>query len=414
MDKQIDVKKSKTKWWLLAGGAILLGVLLQSFNAQSGSSVNIDRNKLRITAAFSGVFKDAIPIRGNITPKKTIYLDAIEGGRVEKILVEEGVMVTAGQPLLELSNTSLQLDVISREAQISEQLNNLHNTRLAIEQNRLSLKRELIELDYQIAQAKRKLNQMNKLLSKNIVAIDEQKSSSDHYHYLVKRRALTIEQQRQDEEIRSTQIAQLEDSVAQLNKNLKFARKNLENLIVKAPANGQLTSFNAELGESKTRGERLGQVDIVNSYKVVAKVDEFYLTRVLSGQMASFRLQGKEYGLILSKVYAQVSQGQFEVDFNFSNEIPKSLRRGQSLQIDLSLGQAKQAVLIPNGGFYQDTGGKWIFVIDENTEIASRRTIKIGQRNSEYIEVLAGLTAGEQVISSSYGPLAKIQQIKIK
>jgi len=369
---------------------------------------------LRITAAFSGVFKDAIPIRGNITPKKTIYLDAIEGGRVEKILVEEGVMVTAGQPLLELSNTSLQLDVISREAQISEQLNNLHNTRLAIEQNRLSLKRELIELDYQIAQAHRKLNQMDKLLSKNIVAIDEQKSSSDHYHYLVKRRALTIEQQRQDEEIRSTQIAQLEDSVAQLNKNLKFARKNLENLIVKAPTNGQLTSFNAELGESKTRGERLGQVDIVNSYKVVAKVDEFYLSRVLSGQMASFSLQGKEYGLILSKVYAQVSQGQFEVDFNFSNEIPKSLRRGQSLQIDLSLGQAKQAVLIPNGGFYQDTGGKWIFVIDKNTEIASRRTIKIGQRNSEYIEVLAGLTAGEQVISSSYGPLAKIQQIKIK
>ena len=352
-------------------------------------------------------------MRGNVMPSKSVFLDAIEGGRIEEVLVEEGAMVKKGDKLIVLSNTSLQLDVISREAQISEQLNNLHNTRLAIDQNRLNLKRNLLELDYQIAQDARKLAQHKKLRVQELISIEDLKQVEERHKYLRQRRELVIEQQQQDERIRSAQIAQLEDSVTQLNKNLQFARKNLENLIVRAPVDGQLTSLNAELGESKARGVRLGQVDLVDSYKVTARIDEFYLGRVIAGQQATFKLTNKDYPLSLSKVYSQVATGQFEVDFAFSGDIPANLRRGQSLQIDLSLGESNQALLIPNGGFFQDTGGRWLFVVDQATQTAQRREVQLGRRNTQVVEVLSGLEQGEYVISSSYGAFAKMNTLSL-
>lgn len=413
MDKVIRKKRTFKAWWLAVPVIAIAYFLISNTANSSGSRYNLEMDKIKVSTVTGGEFTDMIPLRGNVTPSKSVYLDAIEGGRVEQRFVEEGAMVKKGDKILALSNTGLQLDVISREAQISEQLNNLHNTRLAIDQNRLNLKRNLLELDFEIKQSERKLAQHKKLVANSLVSQNELKAVIDRTQYLKDRRTLVIEQQEQDELIRTAQIAQLEDSVAQLNKNLSFARKNLENLVIKAPIDGQLTAFNAELGESKSRGSRLGQVDIVGEYKVSALIDEFYLGRVFAGQTAKITHQGQDYTLTLAKVYAEVSNGRFEVDLTFNDALPERIRRGQTLQMELLLADAKPAKLIPNGGFFQDTAGKWVFVIEEGSDVAIRKQVRLGQRNNKFIEVLEGLNEGDRVITSSYSTFIDMQTLKL-
>lgn len=413
MDKVISKKRTFKVWWLAVPAIAIAYFLISNTANSSGSRYNLEMDKIKVSTVTRGEFTDMIPLRGNITPSKSVYLDAIEGGRVEQRFVEEGAMVKKGDKILALSNTGLQLDVISREAQISEQLNNLHNTRLAIDQNRLNLKRNLLELDFEIKQSERKLAQHKKLVANSLVSQDELKAVIDRTQYLKDRRTLVIEQQEQDELIRTAQIAQLEDSVAQLNKNLSFARKNLENLVIKAPIDGQLTAFNAELGESKSRGSRLGQVDIVGEYKVSALIDEFYLGRVFAGQTAKITHQGLDYTLTLAKVYAEVSNGRFEVDLTFNDALPERIRRGQTLQMELLLADAKPAKMIPNGGFFQDTAGKWVFAIEQGSDVAVRKQVRLGQRNNKFIEVLEGLNEGDRVITSSYSTFIDMQTLKL-
>ena len=413
MDKVIRKKRTFKAWWLAVPVIAIAYFLISNTANSSGSRYNLEMDKIKVSTVTGGEFTDMIPLRGNVTPSKSVYLDAIEGGRVEQRFVEEGAMVKKGDKILALSNTGLQLDVISREAQISEQLNNLHNTRLAIDQNRLNLKRNLLELDFEIKQSERKLAQHKKLVANSLVSQNELKAVIDRTQYLKDRRTLVIEQQEQDELIRTAQIAQLEDSVAQLNKNLSFARKNLENLVIKAPIDGQLTAFNAELGESKSRGSRLGQVDIVGEYKVSALIDEFYLGRVFAGQTAKITHQGQDYTLTLAKVYAEVSNGRFEVDLTFNDALPERIRRGQTLQMELLLADAKPAKLIPNGGFFQDTAGKWVFVIEEGSDVAIRKQVRLGQRNNKFIEVLEGLNEGDRIITSSYSTFIDMQTLKL-
>ncbi|RRS08364.1 efflux RND transporter periplasmic adaptor subunit [Pseudoalteromonas sp. J010] len=413
MDRKITPNKKFRLWWLALPMVVVAYFAFGSAATSSGNRFNVDINRIKISTVTEGEFHDLIPLRGNITPSKSVYLDAIEGGRVEARFVEEGAMVKKGDKLLALSNTSLQLDVISREAQISEQLNNLHNTRLAIDQNRLNLKRDLLELDFQVSQSERKLAQFKRLGNGNLVSKDELQAAEDETVYLKNRRKLIIEQQQQDEKIRTAQIAQLEDSVKQLNKNLAFARKNLENLIIKAPIDGQLTALSAELGASKARGARLGQVDIVSQYKVSAQIDEFYLGRVYEGQAARLSLQGQQYELTLEKVYAEVSNGRFEVELTFNDALPSGIRRGQSLQLDLLLADAKSAILLPNGGFYQDTGGQWVFVLEQGSQVAVKKPVTFGLRNNKFIEVLDGLAVGDRVITSSYGSFKDMQSVSL-
>ncbi len=413
MDRKITPNKRFQLWWLALPVIVVAYFAFDSAASSSGDRVNLAMDKVKISTVTKGEFHDLIPLRGSIMPSKSVYLDAIEGGRVEARFVDEGAMVKKGDKLLALSNTSLQLDVISREAQISEQLNNLHNTRLAIDQNRLNLKRNLLELDFQVSQSERKFAQFKRLGSGNLVSKDELQAAEDETEYLKNRRKLIIEQQQQDEKIRTAQIAQLEDSVEQLNKNLGFARKNLENLIIKAPMDGQLTALDAELGASKARGSRLGQVDIVSEYKVSAQIDEFYLGRVYAGQTARLTLQGKPYELTLAKVYAEVSNGRFEVDLTFNAALPSDIRRGQSLQLELLLADAKAATLIPNGGFYQDTGGKWVFVLEQGSQVAVKKSVTFGERNNKYIEVLDGLAVGDRVITSSYSSFKDMQSVSL-
>ncbi len=414
MDRKIQ--RSSRRPLAVGGGiaaAILLVVLVWA-TRDSATSYTLDGQRIRTSTVETGVYDDYIPLRATVAPERTVFLDAIEGGRVESILVEDGTYVEEGQPILELSNTSLQLDVIAREAEVSEQLNNLRNTQLAIQQNRLSLKSDLIEIDYQISRLDRLVTRYIELEGKQFISKNEYEDAVDELGYWRSRREVTGESQAQEEKIRLAQIEQLEASVSQLEKNLILTRSNLDNLLVKAPRAGQLTSLNAEIGESKSRGERLGQIDDVDRFKATAFVNEFYLNRVRVGQRAELEVSGAHYDLEISKVYPNVQASQFEIDLRFLDAAPSDIRRGQTLQMRLALGDTtSNAILLANGPFFNDTGGAWVFVLDANRAVATRRDVQLGRRNSTNIEVVGGLIDGDEVIISSYSNFITVDRLFI-
>ncbi len=414
MDRKIE--RNRRQPWLLGGVAAVLGALLVGWlvTVDHSTSYTLDGQRIRTAVVESGVYEDFIPLRASVEPERTVFLDAIEGGRVEAVLVEEGAFVEEGQPLLELSNTTLQLDVIAREAEVSEQLNNLRNTELAIEQNRLALKRDLIEIDYQIVRLERLVTRYDELQGNQFISKNEYEDAVDELDYWKKRRGVTKESQQQDERIRLAQVEQLRASVEQLEKNLTLARSNLDNLLVRAPRSGQLTSFNAEIGESKARGERLGQIDDVDRFKATALVNEFYLNRVRVGQSAELEIGGDTYVLEVSKVYPEVEAAQFKVDLRFIDATPGDIRRGQTLQIRLVLGDTEDsATLLANGAFFNDTGGAWVFVLNPDRSVAIRRDVQLGRRNPNQIEVIAGLVPGDEVITSSYSNFMTVDRLLI-
>lgn len=416
MDRKIE-KKRFTPAHLLAGAGLVLAIVLAIWILQGPGfkdSFRVDRARITISTVSSGEFEDFIPVRGRITPLKSVYLDSVEGGRVEKLLVEEGTFVSAGQPLLELSNTSLQLDVMSREAEVSEQLNNLRNTRLAVEQNRLKLKSDLVDIDYNLKRLNRLVERRQNLYEQKLIALQSLQEVEDEYEYNKNRREITIESQQQDALLREAQITQLEDSVKQLENNLVIARKNLENLTIRSPINGLLSSLDAEIGESKARGQRLGQVDVVDKFKITTSVDEFYVIRVEKGLRAVFTLQGQDYELVTTKVYPEILGGQFKLDLAFTSEPPREIRRGQTVQLRLQLGAAGDALLLNRGAFFQETGGNWAFVLLPDGQYAERRNIRLGRRNPRFFEVLDGLEAGEKVIVSDYAAFGEMDRITFK
>ena len=414
MDRRIETRSRRPLY--LAGGAVVLVALFAwaLLSDWTTTTFTLDGQRIRTAEVFTGMYEDFIPLRANVEPERTVYLDAIEGGRVDRILVEEGAFVEEGEPLIDLSNTSLQLDVIAREAEVSEQLNNLRNTQLAIEQNRLKLKSDLIEIDYQIARLSRLVKRYEELEGNQFVSKNDYEDSRDELTYWTNKREVTRESQAQDEKIRLAQIEQLDGSVTQLEKNLELARSNLENLLIRAPRSGRLTSLNAELGESKARGERLGQIDDVDRFKATALVNEFYLNRVRVGQHAQLDVNGSSYRLEVAKIYPEVEASQFEVDLRFLGEAPVGIRRGQTLQVRLVLGDTEErATLVANGPFFNDTGGAWIFVLDADRTRATRRAVQLGRRNPNNIEIIGGLVPGDEVIISSYSNFIEVDQLYI-
>lgn len=416
MDRRIEKKRQPPLKVAAVTALALVGVWLAWRVVQAGSTATyrVERDRITISRVERGQFEDFIPIRGNVTPLRTVYLDAIDGGRVESVLVEEGILVTEGQAIVELSNTSLQLDVISREAEVSEQLNNLRNTRLALEQNRLQLKSDLVEIDYELVRLGRLVERRGSLLEQELVAQRDYDDVKDEHEYFERRREITLESQEQEERMRVAQISSLEDGIVQLQKNLVIARNNLDGLTVRAPQAGLLSALDAEIGESKSRGERLGQIDDVANFKVTALVDEYYVTRVRRGQDAQFTLLDATYPLSVTKVYPEVQNGQFEVDLAFTGEVPSEIRRGQTLQIRLQLGQSGDALLVARGGFHQSTGGAWAFVVDSSGDYAVKRELELGRRNPRHFEVLSGLAVGEQVITSDYAAFLDMDRVQLK
>ena len=411
MDRKIAPQSNILKRMvsIFIGLSVLALLVYWLLNVPSGKALSVATDRIAISTVKSGIFEDFIPIRGRVTPAKTVYLDAVEGGRVERILVEDGASLKVGDLIVELSNASLQLSVLGNEARVAEQLNNMRSIELSLEQNRLEHKRNLVDIRYQIKLLTRQVSREQALIKTGAVSQSTFDDTHDTLDWYKSRLALTLESQQSDARMQTEQLIFLKDTTKRLEGNLAISRQNLDNMNVKAPVNGTLSGFNIEVGQSIGRGERIGQIDTPNNYKVTAFIDEFYLGRVDISQQATY----DNYAMVVSKIYPQVQNGQFEVDFKFTQQQPLDIRRGQSIQTKLTLGDASEALLIPNGAFYQDTGGNWIFVVTEDGKQAVRRTVRLGRRNSRFIEVIEGLEVGEQVVTSPYTSYQNMALLKL-
>lgn len=414
MDRVVEKKMSNGR----KIGFLVLGALLIAFawwlsdRLLGGRSLSVDSQRIAVSTVEVGTFEDYIPLRGRLMPRSTVYLDAIEGGRVEQVLVEDGTVVEAGELIAVLSNTNLQLVVLGREAEVTEQLNFMRTLELQLEQNRLAHKRNLVEIDYQIVRLSRKIERQRGLAEKDLVSQSTLDELEDELKYYRDRREVTLESQATDARLQEQQLNQLRAAGEQLQSSLDFARKNLDDLNVRAPIAGKLSGFNIEVGQSIERGGRLGQIDDPDGFKLNVRIDEYYLGRVDLQQQATAEHNRNSFDLEVSKIYPQVKEGQFEVDMAF-NEQPVDLRRGQTLQLRLTLGDNTGALLIPNGSFYQETGGNWIFVVSSDGSEAVKRPVRLGRRNVDFIEVLDGLEAGEKVVTSPYTNYSGMERLML-
>lgn len=422
MDKPL-VKTTKKKYQgkrLIAvlSASLLIGVFAFTQSSatlnSSGKNYNVSNENLVISTIKQAEFAEYLPLRGVVEPEKTIFIDAIDGGRVEEVLIQEGALVEQGQAILKLSNTNLQLNVLAREAEVSEQINNMRNTRLALEQNQLALKRDVIELDFEVLRLQKQFARNQALVKKKLISEQAFETVKDELDFQLKYRETVQQSQQKEALLQSQQLEQLAQSIKTLESNLAISRGSLDKLIIRAPSSGQLTFLDAQVGESKSNGQRLGQVDLIEQYKVTAQVDEFYVSRVAKGQTASFELNQQTYQIAVAKVYPGINNGTFKVDFGISDKaIAQQLRLGQSVQLKFNLSSSESKLQIANGGFMQHTAGSWVFVIDANSEQASKRVIRLGRKNPQSIEILSGLTKGERVITSSYASFADAEQLSI-
>lgn len=414
-------RKIEKKFWTpkrIAGyailGAVIIFVLYSIIFGDKSSKLNTQKERLSIVEVKYGSFQDYITVTGTVNPIRTVYLDAVEGGQVEEIYIEEGSMVQKGDKILKLSNTNLNLSILNREAGLAEQKNNLRNTRLSMEQRKLNLKKDIVELDYMVKQQKREYENAQRLYEKEFISQQEFEAEKDKYDFYVNKKALVIESQKQDSLFRAVQIDQLENSLERMEENLDLVRHKLASLNVKAPVSGQLASLNAEIGESKAQGQRIGQINVLESYKINVDIDEHYISRVKKGLVGEFSFVNQKYKLQVTKIYPEVKNGRFAVDMEFLGKGPRQMRIGQTFRVKLELGDPKQATLIPRGGFYQKTGGQWIFVVDESGEVAVKRDIRLGSQNPRFYEVLEGLEPGEKVIVSSYDNFGEADKLILK
>ena len=417
MDRKIEKKKWTTKKIiLLVVAVVVIGLVLYSVIwGDHRSKFNVQIDRITIEEAVEDYFQDYITVTGRVVPSRKVYLDAMEGGRVEEAFLEEGSLVEEGDIILRLSNANLYLSIMNREADLADQINNLRSTRLSMEQNKLSLRQQLLEVNYQLEQQQRDYAQKQKLYEQEFISEEDYLRSQEAYQYSLQRQSLVVESQKTDSLFRAIQIEQLENSVTNMEENLGMVRDKLENLNVRAPISGQLVSLNAEIGEAKSQGQRLGEINVVGSYKINMDVDEHYISRINRDLMGEFEFAGGTYQLQVSKIYPEVQNGRFSVDLEFSGEeYPENLRTGQTFRIKLELGESNMALLLPRGGFYQSTGGQYVFVINPDGKSADQREIRLGRMNPRYYEVLEGLEAGERVIISSYTNFGRAEKLILK
>ena len=406
MDRVV-VRKRIDRRLLTAGGAAAVLIILLVFwlFAPRADSVTVARDRLTISEAQNGTFEDFLPVRAKVTPLLTVYLDAVEGGQVEKKLVEDGAQVVQGQPLAVLSNAELQLSTLEKETEVEQQLNNMRSLELALANTRSNDLRDLNQAQTDLAKAKRQYELDKPLAEKGFVASKTYNDARDDYYYQTKRLQILKQTIAKNETLQSSQLDQLRAAASSLNSSLGIARGSLGQLNIRAPVTGQLSGFDIQLGQSLQQGERIGQIDSSAGDKLQADVDEYYLGRVAVGQIATADIEGKSYRLKVAKVYPQVKDGQFQIDLLFVGPEPPSMQRGQTVQAKLTVGDSSKALLIPNGAFFNDTGGNWVFVVDKGGNSATKRPVQLGRRNSDFIEVLSGLKPGDRVITSSYSGL---------
>ncbi len=403
MDKKIkDTRLIKPKHWKFIIPALLLIVVGTTLVIREpGSTYRTQREKLSIEEVSYDSFEDYIRLTGVVEPISIIYLDAAEGGIVEDILIEEGSMLHKGDVILRLSNTNLNLNILNSEAQLAEKANLLRETYINMEQQKLSLQRDLIQLEFDLLKKKRAYEQNKSLYKQGFISTDEYLQTEEEYALTQKLMKLSLERNRQDSIFRRNQIKKINLNLKNMERNMDLVYQRQENLQVKAPYDGQLGLLDATLGESISQGQRIGQVNVLTSFKVKARIDEHYIDRVQKGLAASFIRQADTFHMEVKKVYPAVREGRFEVDLVFSSHQPENIRIGQSYNFGLQLGETRQSLLLPKGGFFQSTGGQWVYVLT-NEQTAVKRAIRIGKQNPRYYEVLEGLEAGEKVITSGY------------
>jgi len=413
VDRVIAKKKWSTKRILTIAGIVgIVALIAGSYYFTSGKSkLNVETDRITISEVKKGVFKDVIPVNGVVLPITSIYLDAVEGGRVEEKFVEDGTVMKKNEPIIRLSNTDLALSLVNQETQVYNLLTQMQIARNAAQQNTVSKLNQMTDVDNQLKEAERIYNLDKKLYAEKVIGMQEFKQAENNYNYQVQKKKLTEQILIQDSASTRQSLEQAKQLYEGSQNALLLTRKKVGDLIVRSPIDGQLTSLDVEIGQNKNKGERLGQIDVLTGFKVRVDIDEHYISRVFTGQTGEFSFAGKDYKLKIKKVYTQVTNNRFQVDMEFVGQVPGNIRRGQTLQILLALSDETQAILLAKGGFYQQTGGNWIFKLADNGKTAIRQDIQLGRQNTDYYEVYSGLKPGDKVVTSSYENYGTMQEL---
>ena len=396
---RVAFTKKALPWWL---GALLAVFIIYLIARPNAKTLRVDKDTLTVSTATRGEFNDYIRVSGRVQPMTTIQLSPQEGGMVQAILIEEGSTVKAGDPILVLSNDNLDLQILNSEAELAEKENILRNTQIQMEQQKLDVRQNVLEYGTQVERMQRAYEQQKALYEDKLIAREDYIKAKEDYDLAVKKYELIQERSRQDSLYRGTQIDRMEESLENMLINMSMIRRRKDNLIVKAPIDGELGLLDVVLGQTISGGAKIGQINSVGVYKVEAQIDEHYIDRVVAGLEATFERQGETFSTVIRKVYPEVRDGKFKADFKFDGEQPDNIRAGQTYYLNLQLGQPEEAVIIPRGTFYQKTGGKWIYAVNKDGNKAVKREIRIGRQNPQYYEVLEGLEPGEKVITSGY------------
>lgn len=416
MDVPIQKKKFSNQKLGLALGilAIVALIVYVIFQTSGGSKLNVEKERISINTVSKGVFQENIPVNGIVLPITTIYLDALEGGRVEEKFVEDGAMLKKGEPILRLSNTDLELSLVNQETSVYNLLTQMQISQNAARQNTINRQNQFTDVENNLIEAERVYNLNKRLYEKGAIGRMDYESSQNNYEYQKERMKLAKQVLTEDTISSKLEVSQAKNSYARTQSALELMRKKVGDLVVRAPIDGQLTSLDAEIGQSINKGTRLGQVDVTSGYKVRVDIDEHYISRIYNGQIGTFTLNNKTYTLVIKKVFTQVTNGRFQVDMKFEGDVPEGIRRGQNLQIRVALSAEKEALLVSKGGFFQKTGGNWVFKVSEDGNTAYKVNIRLGSQNTEYYEVLEGLNPGDKVVISSYDSFGDTEELILK
>jgi len=416
----VDRVIAKKKWGkkrILTIAAIfgIVSLAAASYYFTSGKSrLNVDTERITISEVKSGPFQETIPVNGIVLPITSIYLDAIEGGRVEEKYVDDGAIMKKGEPILRLSNTDLELSLVNQETSVYNLLTQMQISQNAARQDTIGNLNQGTDVESQLKEAERVYKLNKQLYDQKVIGLQEFKQSENNYNYQLEKKRLSEQILRQDSISVGQELSQARQSYERTQNALEVMRKKVGDLIVRAPVDGQLTSLDAEIGQLKNKTERLGQIDVLSGFKVRVDIDEHYISRIITGLLGGFTFANKDYKLVVKKVYTQVTNGRFQVDMEFDGEVPQGIRRGQTLQIRLAFSDEVQAVQVAKGGFYQQTGGNWIFKVGDNGKIAYKVDIQLGRQNPDYYEVLEGLKPGDKVVTSSYENYGNMQELVLK
>ena len=404
MDRIIEKKKwtAKKIASIIVLSIFFLFLVYLTFLRDKQSRLYVDKSQITIAVVTQDKFQEFIPIDGIVFPKTTVYIDAVQGGVVEDIYVEDGSLLEPGDPILKLKNASMELSYMDQETRMYDAINNLQNTQIALEQNKFYRQQEIVRINFEKEKAGTDFERKKQLFEEKVISLKEFEDAERDYNFTIKQKDIALRLQRLDSISAENQTRQIDVSVKRMYSNLEMLRQNLENMTIKAPVRGTLSSFNAEIGETKTAGARLGQIDLMEGFKMTANIDERYISRVNIGQEAEFDFAGNTYYLTVNKIYTDVTNGSFQVDLMFTDNEPEGIKRGQTLQLKLKFSSPSDAIIIKRGGFYQTTGGNWVYVVDRSGGYAYKRNISIGRQNTRYYEVLEGLQPGEEVVVSSY------------